>query len=207
MTLLALDIDQEMLERRADLAGATDQQLRAAITSALRKMETRVETRIKRRAAKTLRIPQRSLENRFFSKSIQPGDSELKVWIGTWHLSPFAIGSPRTYGTPCRSGGVKVGGRTYPGAFLAKIYTVEEKVWIRLSSKHYSPELYPTKYRPGDRGLGGDKSRFPVVRAAVPIDDVMRDVIEQEGPQILQEFDKVFLAELNYQVNVKGKRA
>ena len=67
---------------------------------------------------------------------------------------------------------------------MAKIYTGTEKVWIRLHSPHYTPDLYPTKHRPGDRGLAGYNGRFPVVRAAVPIDGVISDVVELEGDAV-----------------------
>jgi hypothetical protein len=80
-------------------------------------------------------------------------------------------------------------------------------VWIRLRSKHYSPELYPTKRRPGDRGLGdqGLRGRFPVVRAAVPIDEVLERVVDRDGDAISEEFLKVLTQELNYYTNIRGK--
>lgn len=205
--MLRLTIDQDLLDRRIDLTGATDLQIEAARTSALRKMRKRIETHIRQRAAKSLRIPQKAIGNRFFSNALNPRDEELKVWIGTWSVSPHSIGSPSVYGVPGISGGVRVGSRLYPGAFPAKIYSTEEKVWIRLHSKHFSPEIYPTAYRPGDRGWTSHRGRFPVVRAAVPIDAVIRDVISQDGEILAREFEKVFLQELNYQVNVKGGQA
>ncbi|KJS00890.1 MAG: hypothetical protein VR65_10815 [Desulfobulbaceae bacterium BRH_c16a] len=205
--MLQLTIDHSLLDHLAKMAGAADFQAEAARTSTLRKMRRRIETYIKRRAAKSLRIPQKALEGRFFSTSLEPGADTLRVWIGTWDISPYSIGSPAVYGIPGKSGGVRVGRRLYPGAFLAKIYTTEEKVWIRLHSKHYSPELYPTRHRPGDRGWTEHRGRFPVVRAAVPVDSVIRDVISQDGEILAREFEKVFMQELNYQVNVKGGKA
>lgn len=198
--MFTLQIDTDLLQKGAALVGATEKQLEAATTSTLRKVKKRIETRIKRRAAKELRIPQRAIGDRFFSNNINPGESVLKVWIGTWAVSPYSIGSPAQ-----TLRGVRVGRRSYPGAFLANIYTTQEKVWIRLHSPHYSPDLYPTKYRSGDRGLAGLRGRFPVVRAAVPIDGVVSDVVELEGDAIMEDFEKLFLQELNYQVNVKGQ--
>ncbi len=197
--MLAIAINQELLDRRADIAGATDRQIEAARTSALRKMRKRIETTVKRRVATRERIPQRALEGRFFSNNVQPGDDELQVWIGTWSISPFAIGNPVQ-----NARGVRAARKSYPGAFIASIYGGVNKVWIRLYSKHYDPNLYPTKYRPGDRGLGSNTGRFPVVRAAIPIDDTVKTVLEMESESIARDFEKVFLAELNYQVNVKG---
>jgi len=205
--MFTINVDQPLLDSRADLVGATDAQIEAARTAALREMRKRIETHIKRRAAKALKISQKSLEGRFHSSSVEPGDEELQVWVGTWNVSPYAIGSPRVYGVPGKSGGVKVGSRLHPGAFLAKIYSGQENVWIRLYSQHYNPELYPTKYRPGDRGASELRGRFPVVRASVPIDAVVQDVIMQDGELLAKEFEKVFLQQLNYQVNVKGGQA
>jgi hypothetical protein len=200
--MFAFDVDQSAIERAIKLMSANESQVEAARVSALRKFGDRFETRIKREAAKELRIPQKSLEGRFFSNQVAQGDDELRLWIGTWHLSPFAIGSPQQTGS-----GVRIGRRSYPGAFLAQIYSGTTKVWIRLHSKHYSPELYPTKQRPGDRGLAELRGRFPVVRAAVPVDEVIAKVLAKEGEALAGEFVKIFGQELNYQVTVKGARA
>jgi len=204
--MLAFEVDMAVLDQLIERMAATDHQIELARTSALRKMRKRFETRVKGLAAKKLRMPQKALADRFFSEKIDPGDDELRLWVGTWNVSPFSIGSVSVYGTPGKTGGVKAGRRTYRGAFIGSIYSGEQKVWIRLHSPHYSPELYPTKYRPGDRGLGdtGLRGRFPVVRAAVPIDAIISEVLRTEGDSISQEFVKVFEQELNYYVNVKG---
>lgn len=198
--ILQLDLDMTIIDEMIDIAGATDRQLDRARARALRKMKTTVETRVKREAARKLNIPQKGIADRFFSKALQPGDDELKLWIGTWDVDPFSIGAPQQ--SPF---GVRVGRRSYPGAFLAKIYSNKEKVWIRLHSKHYSNELYPTRYRPGDRGLATLRGRFPVVRAAVPIDDIIRDVLDKQSGFFTEQFQAILQRELNYEVNLKGK--
>lgn len=201
---LNLDIDRSAIDKMIGMAHATAEQIEKARMSTMRKMGKRIETMVKRHAAKELRIPQKSIENRFFSESLKPGDEELKVWIGTWNVSPFAIGAPSVYGIPGKSGGVRVGKyRNYPGAFMAKIYTARAQVWIRLHSPHYSADLYPTRYRPGDRGLGELRGRFPVVRAAVPIDDTIRSVLVAHEKDLAADFGKIFAGELNYFVNVR----
>lgn len=98
-----------------------------------------------------------------------------------------------------------MGQRSFPGAFLGKIYSGTEKVWIRLGSRHYSPDLYPTKYRPGDRGVSELRGRFPVVRAAVPIDGIMQDLVDTLGDDYAKEFETIFVRELNYETQVKGQ--
>ncbi len=197
--MLSLDVDIKGLEQAALLAQATEDQILMARARTLRKMRKKVERLVKNLAAKKLRMPQKAIGDRFFSNSIGPGDDELKLWIGTWDISPFSLGTPTQM-----TFGVRAGSRAYPGAFLAQIYSGETKVWIRLYSRHYSPDLYPTRYRPGDRGGIGNKGRFPVVRAAVPIDGVMEEILKTHGADISRAFAKEFKAQLNYETRVKG---
>lgn len=201
--MLAFDLDKSAIDALVGNLPVTEEQQRKAGTSALRKFRKRFETRIKRAVAKKARIPLKGLENRFFSSRVEEGDQELTVWIGAWNVSPFAIGVPVPYGVPGKSGGVKAGRHRWRGAFIQAIYSGESKVWIRASSKHFSPELYPTNYRPGDRGLAGD-GRFPVVRAAISVDAAIEQVLATEGPQLVGEFEKIFQQELNYYAVVKG---
>jgi hypothetical protein len=203
---LYIDIDNSAIDQIISMTKATAEQIEKARLSAMRKLGKRIETIVKRKAAKELRIPQKSIENRFFAESLKPGDETLKIWVGTWDLSPFALGAPSVYGLPGKSGGVKAGNRTYPGAFMAKIYTSRDHVWIRVHSPHYSADLYPTRYRPGDRGLGELAGRFPVVRAAVPIDDTIRSVVGDMEKDFSADFEKTFFGELNYFANIRGNR-
>ena len=191
--------NSEGLRRQKELFGATDKQFNIVRVRSLRKMQKVIETSIKREASKELRIPQKAIADRFFTNKLNPGDDELTVWVGTWDVDPFSIGTPTQ-----NTAGVRVGRRSYPGAFLAPIYSSQEKVWIRLHSRHYSPALYPTKKRPGNRG-GQQSGRFPVVRAAVSIDGVVERVLSREGDSFAQQFETTFIRELNYEVNIKGQ--
>ncbi len=194
----SIDIDRRDIDAMTKVAHATEGQIERARVRALRKVAKPIERAILQTAAKRLRVPQKALADRFFSNSIGKGDEVLRVWIGAWALSPFSIGTPRQQVT-----GVRVGARFYRGAWLGSVYTLEEKVWIRLRSPHYSEELYPTRYRKGDRGLARNH-RFPVVRAAVPIDGVIAEVLADDGPEFGERFLRIFDQELNYEVNVKG---
>ncbi len=197
----SIDISQESLtglDQMILAAGATDGQFERARTRALRKLNKVVERAIKQQAAARLRIPQKALDDRFFSRRIEDGAESLRVWIGAWALSPFSVGQPRQ-----QLKGVRVGRRYYPGAWLGSVYTLEEKVWIRLRSPHFSSELYPTRYRAGDRGLASDH-RFPVVRAAVSIDAVIGAVLQRNGQEYADRFLTIFGQELNYEITVRG---
>jgi len=197
--MLSINIDNDFFDSRADLFGATDREIDLARVSALRLMRKKIEKMVIREVAAKHRIPQRALAGRVFSNKILPGDEELRVWIGTWNISPFSIGKPFQ-----TAFGVRAGSKSYAGAFLASIYGGVEAVWIRLYSKHYDLALYPTDYRPGDRGLGSLRGRFPVVRAAIPIDAEVEAVLSRNENYFIEEFGKIFLRQLNYQVNVRG---
>lgn len=194
---------------------ALPQHVEAARVRALRKTQTWFKNRVKKQLAGKLRVPQKSIADRFYVSRVRPGDDEARVWIGGWHLDPISVGKPRqignrTYrGKKARSmlGGVAVGNRSfYRGAFLASIYSASERIWIRLKSKWYSSSLYPTKYRPGDRFDDPSlKHRFPVVRAAIPIDGELEKLWELNADEAESEFYKKFRQELNYELNVKGR--
>lgn len=102
--------------------------------------------------------------------------------------------------------GVSVRGRQYPGAFVSSIYTAEEKVWIRLHSKHYDSDVYPYTPRKMNGAIGsGQRGRFPVVLARIPMDTpAVRGIIKDQADQALPRLKEVFAAELNYETNVKG---
>lgn len=205
--MIDIKLNEAAFARAVERIEATPAQVVRARASALRKMRKRIETMVKRAAAKELRMPQKVLGRRFYSDPVKRTDEVLKVWIGTHPVSPFSLGKVRPYGKPGKTGGVKAGRRTYRGAFIAAIYSSRDKVWIRKSSKHYSPELYPTRKRAGDRGLGELRGRFPVVRAAVPIDEVVGKVVSQHEGIILAEYRNVFVQDLNYFANIRPVRS
>lgn len=196
--MLGLDIDNDALQRMADTVAATEEQFLKARASTLRKIRQPVRRAVLREVAKERKVPQRSLESRVYMSDVGAEQDSVRLWFGTWDVSLFEIGSPRQTKT-----GVTVGRHRYPGAFKAKIYSADEQVWIRLHSRHYSPELYPTRYRPGDRGLGSSRGRFPVVRAAIQIDGIVERVLERSGDTFKKRFMDIFSQELNYFVNVK----
>lgn len=203
--MIRATVDQASVAAVIRQLGSTPEQVREATSSALRKMRSRVQVAVRRLAAKELRMPQKGISRRFFSDPVKKGGQQMKIWIGTQPVSPFDLGSVRAYGVVGRTGGVKAGRRTFRGAFLASIYSGRQKPWIRLGSRHYTPDLYPTQKRPGDRG--GKDGRFPVIRAAVPIDEIMERVVDQYAPHILDDYERILLQELNYFTNVRPTQA
>ena len=203
--MLEVKVDQKSMLDLINRMGSTPRQVQRAKVSALKKMRKRIETEVKRQAAKDLRMVQKALDGRLYSEPVKAGDDSTRVWFGMQPVSPFKLGTVGIYGERGRPfSGVMVGKRKYQGAFLASIYTPRQKVWIRTSSPFFSPELYPTKKRAGDRGLAatGGRGRFPVVRAAVPVDEVITKVVGRMEPIFADDFIRIFGQELNYFTSV-----
>jgi hypothetical protein len=204
MSSLQLKVDKTAFDQIAGASQATEQQVTQAVTNSLRKLGKHIATIVKRETAKEARVPQKALGRRIYASPVNAGDSKMTVWVGTYAIEAVNVGTPTVYGVPGKSGGVKVGRMKYPGAFIAQIYTADKKVWIRKGSKHFSSDLYPTKRRGGSRLSAGLSGRFPVVRAAIPVDAIVERVFSENSAEFGDFFSKTFARELNFQVNVKG---
>lgn len=205
MSSLQLKVDKTAFDQIAGASQATEQQVAQAVTNSLRKLSKHISTIVKRETAKEARVPQKALGRRIYASPVNAGDSKMTVWVGTYAIEAVNVGTPTVYGVPGKSGGVKVGRMRYPGAFIAQIYTADKKVWIRKGSKHFSSDLYPTKRRGGSRLSAGLSGRFPVVRAAIPVDAIVERVFSENSAEFGDFFSKTFARELNFQVNIKGK--
>ncbi len=162
-------------------------------TNGLDAIAARLSATVESYVSKEARIPQTGLRRRLFSR-VEDGEL-LKIWVGGKPVSPMKIGNPEVY-----IGGVKVGRHNFPGSWLGDVYSSGyEKIWIRLHSKYYSRELYPTIYRAGDRGMARDH-RFPVVRAAIPVEQYMDAFIRSNKGGLeyafLRDFEKALKAEV-----------
>lgn len=201
MSVINIELSELDLERVVDQFAATERQVRLAKTRALRRTASWLRKQVLGRAAKDLRIPLRSLAGRSYVSKIGQGDDEITLTIGTLPVNAAKIGNPAQ-----TARGARAGRRTYPGAFVQKIYFAEERVWIRKGSKHYNPASYPTQgrksrtYAPMPGQLLG---RFPVVQAAVPINDVVEQVAESHEAVVSTQFLHNLERELNYEVNVR----
>ncbi len=201
-----MTVDAAAINNIIEHSRATEIQIDAARKSALRKTGAWLKTQVKKGAARELGITQKSIENRFYFKNTKKGSDEITVWIGTAPVEPFAIGNPSILGSPLHPTGIKVRNYSYPGAFISRVYGKNKKIWIRVESFHYDHDLYPT----GARGSGtfpGSKGRFPIARAAISIDDVVKQVLESVDVDLGNKYEEILARELNYFVNVKGKTA
>lgn len=201
---LNVEYDQARIAALAAGLVAMPRQLEFARARALRKTGNYVRTQIKKEAAKLLRIPQKSMAKRFYLDRVRPGDVESTLWIGTWNIDPHSLGA---VSSTIKGRVITAGNKKYRGAFYEQIYSNKFKIWIRKRSKHYSPELYPVSRRKNQGSVPPElRHRFPVVRAAVPIDGVLQKVVRRDEKEIAARFQKTLLQEINYEVNVRPGR-
>ena len=201
--MLQIDIDEKDLERAVDMFGALERQIVRARISSFRRTRQHIETTIKKYVAEEERIPRRAMAHRFYAEKISPKDEVLTLWVGANPIDPMKIGKVAAYGIPGKTGGVRVGRRTYGGAFLAKVYGNKAGIWIRLKSKRYDRDLYPASSRAIERGGGG---RFPVVKPIIRINKHVKQVIASNEAHFAEVFLKNFKQNLHYQVNVRGEK-
>lgn len=202
--MLSIHIPDRELARVELGFRSTERQIVIARTRALRDMRKVIKTAVLQRVSKEKRIPQKALAGRIYFSNVPNGAQALTTWVGAWKLSLFKAGTPKQ-----TKKGVSVGRLRYPGAFITAIYSATPQVWIRLKSPYFDPERYPTKKRPGDRGISADprlRGRFPVVRAAIRIDETVKKVFDEQENDFRNAFLKNFNRQLNYEVNIKGKR-
>ena len=52
-----------------------------------------------------------------------------------------------------------------------------------------------------------EDGRFPVIRAAVPIDAILERVVADYEPSMLDDYERIFIQDLNYFTNIRPNRA
>lgn len=191
-------------EAKRYLAG-NERKIAVATTRAIRDTLKYTRTRIKREAAKALKVPQKVLTSRLFISKIKNGESKGKLWAGTWNISPLVLG-PVASGRKSRV--IQVGRYRYPGAFYERVYGSRPDIWIRLSSKHFDKALYPGgRKKAGTNTLDPElRGRFPVAKAAISIEEAMGKTFDRNEDEIRQEFYKKLRKEINYAINIEGRK-
>lgn len=211
-----VSVDIKGIKATTDYLKGTDRQIALATTRAIRSTLKWCKTRIKKDISSALKIQQNKIDHRLRTSNIKNGDTRCVLWAGTWNLSPYVKGKPRQIGAKSiggkkarsRFGGVALGpSRFYRGAFLGRIFGSKENIWIRVSSRYFHPDLYPSKkYRPGDRGLAEFHGRLPVVKASIVTGEIMERVFDRDADAIRAEFDKRLRKEVNFAVNIEKPR-
>lgn len=202
---LRLDIDNSAMRDMIAAVGATPQQARAAVKRALRRLQKHIMTGSKRAVAQKLGVPIKRLSKRYWSSTADENGCE--IWAGTWAIDAMSFGRARQTAT-----GVRVGRLPeFRGAFIGTPWPSRNSygVFIRKSSRHYTPDLYPMQRRSGNRfgNSGADRGgRFPVVRVRVPIEDAVIGSFRGKEPEYEQFFLRQLEHELAYQTSIKGGR-
>ena len=199
---IRLDIDNAAMREMIRAAGATEQQARAAVKRALRRLQKHIMTDSKREVAQKLGVPLKKVSKRYHSSTAEEDGCE--IWAGTWALDAMSFGRARQ-----TKAGVRVGRLPlFRGAFIGRPWPSRGGVgvFIRKSSRHYTPDLYGRQRRPGDRfgGSGADRGgRFPVVRVRVPVEDAVIGSFRGKEPRYEEFFLRQLQSELNYQTRVR----
>lgn len=178
-----------------DLAGLLKQhagkekKVMKAIGRSLRKSATFGKTLLRKTVASAAGIPQKAIKKRVSAKAFVK-DFVVVVWLGMNPVPAHLVGKPRQL-----KKGVRVGRKhLFEGAFKAKIFDSEDRVWRR-------------KFRgPGSSKRGRGDGRFPVELMTVPLDDVGAASMQKIQRQVQLRFKRIVEQEINYEINVKGSK-
>lgn len=168
MSLKISGVSQHDFQHLINFFGITEKRAQLAYRRAVDK----TMTWLKREASKDISgqtgIPMKVLRKRLQAYRTSKALMRGKVWFGLNALDADYISSGRQI-----KAGVKVGRHFFPGAFKASIYSSKQKIWIRKSSKHFDPNMYPSRRGRATGGVVNDESRgrFPVVKVRVDIEE------------------------------------
>jgi hypothetical protein len=130
---LEIDIDGRGITALADMFGATQAQIDAAMRSTYGKMARWLRTQSVRGLSSRLKIQQKILRSRIktfrMQHGIGGGDVQAKVWYGIKDIA-YARLNPKESGTGVRA----QGGRFEAGAFIAKLHG-RQQVLKRVGAK------------------------------------------------------------------------
>ncbi|HBO2969484.1 TPA: hypothetical protein NH770_005142 [Pseudomonas aeruginosa] len=168
-----------------------------------------LRTHIARAVGQKERIAVRAVRQRLIAYPVRGSGTQGKLWFGINPIEASRIGRPRQ-----GKAGVTVAGRTYRGAFYARVYGGEPDIWIRTASPHFDPSDYPASdvrsMAYGRRGsMDADMyGRFPLAKAKVLLDDMrpLFDAWAKRADQKLLEFAQRELAYELHKLTKGGAR-
>lgn len=168
-----LDLDLTDIKRTISALGATDKQVRFAISRALRRTATTLRLRVSKAAMSELQL-RRARDFRKRMKDLKlrahKGGDMIGIWVG---LNDLAVSQFK--GTPTEyAGGAKFRQIEYPGAFVAKVGRKRRSIYKRAG-----------------------RGRFPIREQTIPIKDEMDVVLEDEVfPDAVEVFMRNFMSDL-----------
>lgn len=195
--MLNLTISRDDVAPIIQQFAATEKQVNRAAVRALKKVAGNIGVQVKKDVAQAAQIPQKALGNRVYAEPVQ-GEPVLRIWFGAYSVPISALGEPKE-----GKAAVRVGKRRFARAFVATMLSGHRAVFMRYSSRYWTPEIY--------RGKGGGPNvhagRLPIYEPRpVPIADEMERSIARRGAAAFELFQRRFAEELNYEVNVRGLR-
>ncbi len=149
----------------------------SAINKAAVRTRNWLQTQLARELAARTDIQKKKLRTRFKrgkKQAVSAWSNLAVLWIGVNPI-PVHLLKKKPIWDRSRGGGVRVGSRYFAGAFLAKIYSKETKVWRRMGKK-----------------------RFPVILMTVPIQQEMEAIIKKYEKQTSQKFEERIEHELKF---------
>lgn len=175
LSLTVKGVSQQEFDRLIRLFGITEKRSIAAVRRALDKTATWLKKEASKGIARETQIPIKVLRKRLLSYRTSPKLMRSKVFFGLRLIDAEHMGAPRR-----QKAGVKAGKHFFPGAFLGSVYSPTEKIWIRKTSKHYDPNLYPhsTDARSNTEFLDQEGGRFPLVKARIKTDEAESIFVE-----------------------------
>lgn len=183
---------------------STPKQMEVATQRAIRKTMRWIRGVAARELSQQLGIPQKTLKKRLTLSRVNKGMDQAHVlWMGVAPLSAELAGKARQ-----TRKGVTVGKHKYEGAFLRSIYNPEENVWIRV--KRNQRQNYSTvsrRRKPSTGSISAELAgRFPVQRIGIEVDMAAQEIFRRLERRALDRFNTLIEQELNYAVNVEGKK-
>lgn len=168
-----LDLDTQEISQIIATMGATEKQVRFALTRALRRTATTLRLRVSKAAVSELQL-RRAMDFRRRLKELRlrahKSGSVIGIWVGLNDLAVSKFkGAASEY-----SGGAKFRQIEYPGAFVAKVGGKRRSIYKR-----------------------SGRGRFPIREQTIPIKQDLDVVLEDEVfPDMIQVFMRNFLTDL-----------
>ena len=156
--------------------GASKGQMEKAARSATRKLQAWINTQLMREMARETNIKQKALRPRFKKAMVSTAQGiYASIWIGVNPFEAQLAGKPRKMGKK----GVKVRSWMFDKAFVASIFSSQEKVCRRTTSR-----------------------RFPVAKMMIPIAEQMEEILPKyEGPAA-RKFEEIFEHEIKFSMGL-----
>ena len=200
-TQYAFSVDAgDSLRRARAILGAIPAKVAKAERRAMRALSKWVERQVLRAASQELGVTQKALKAAARIKS-KATDQIVKVWIGTNPVKAHFLGTvrwtpllgpgSRPGRKPSRMAGARAGKRQFPGSWSWGEGSKTGKTIMR---------------RTGQFVQTGARRRERIAAVTVPVHDAMARRLDNMAPEIAERFDTLYRQQLNYALNVEGRR-